>query len=998
MKSQKSGKRMSTSASSGTLHKTSNRTSNATKVVKERQGPIDWSIRGLKSKYRGEKEREDAWDLWLSASKYAEKSLTEHDFIIPTVKIERHPFYISYYKHLLDENTQSGSRSNARLLQKRFVFDVQEIWLTNLEHLREHNPEHMGKDGDITNEADRPENAHRGNGLQNRRDVRALESLESQVQSVSQKRAFANAYHTARLPNIQVVLDYEPRPTPRLQNIACLPPTVEPLIRDVRLRPGRDHSDTPTLYTADSFPNLVYALHVDRLLPSSDFVHCGALTEVHWRFSLYRNDDTSVVQYYLCKEQDVAAYAARLITSKAAAPNTAVSVDAALPSPLSLLCSGLVYASTSAVCLPCTEGTLAGAATKLATTEEAFAHVGVALLGFCRQPEDANTNEYFDCVAQPEMLEQCAHLLHSVKVEVCVTLLDTTTSGRSFITAEQQPGEQGRKVFLECSLAELRHLLRDSPAAAAAPLGGPQALLHWLHPERAVDTWPLLAQHVALEHTATEEGDDMYCAYLVPSQEQRRARSEQSAKAGAVLPEQVEGALSTLEALSCAAELLDALRIVELPTDAPDTDGDHKKHVTHALHLAGSPQDFFMRVEFAQVQGNHAGREEETRSPPASAHPPGTPVLYFDNQAPVTAHSTAGGSKGGTRPPSSNGNTRTNTRPPSAAAHDVHHSQPAQPAQHAHTPLHERLGARAAYFQKVMAPIPDRVLTQIRSGYWEQAQDNHLNLSLLASGALPTVTQVPGACEYGRRGIWFADHNTAPFEYTQAAARFFRDARATSTHSVLVNMTFALDTSLLFDPLTAWEDYSSYPPPTPAEEVDGTIPALTVPPVTLLSEALNSPLEQRVSNTVMVFTSLPVEGVDFMPLDTPTLPKGFKRHVPTKNRYGYREQVEVTLLGVDPVLATVVFGITRTGAVPNQTGVNNRNLWHNTLAITEHINRYVTLPLLFESAPRQCGHTSNSSWTCRFGSVPVTDVTLHAYIACRCINCVPTTSATLSRS
>lgn len=56
-------------------------------------------------------------------------------------------------------------------------------------------------------------------------------------------------------------------------------------------------------------------------------------------------------------------------------------------------------------------------------------------------------------------------------------------------------------------------------------------------------------------------------------------------------------------------------------------------------------------------------------------------------------------------------------------------------------------------------------------------------------------------------------------------------------------------------------------------------------------------------------------------------------------RYGFREQVEVTLLGVDPVLATVVFGITRTGAVPNNTGVNNRNLWHNTLAVTEHINR-----------------------------------------------------------
>jgi hypothetical protein len=121
-------------------------------------------------------------------------------------------------------------------------------------------------------------------------------------------------------------------------------------------------------------------------------------------------------------------------------------------------------------------------------------------------------------------------------------------------------------------------------------------------------------------------------------------------------------------------------------------------------------------------------------------------------------------------------------------------------------------------------------------------------------------------------------------EFTQAAARYFRDQRATSSHSVLVNLTFGLDTSLLFDPLIAWEAFSSYPALAPAEEVDGTVPALTVPPVTLLETALNSPLEQRVSNTVMVFTSLPVEGVDFMPLDTPTLPKGFKRHVPTKNR------------------------------------------------------------------------------------------------------------------
>ena len=183
-----------------------------------------------------------------------------------------------------------------------------------------------------------------------------------------------------------------------------------------------------------------------------------------------------------------------------------------------------------------------------------------------------------------------------------------------------------------------------------------------------------------------------------------------------------------------------------------------------------------------------------------------------------------------------------------------------------------------------MAAIDDRARAQVQTGFWEAVEDTGCNLSMIASGSLPTVTQVPGACEYGRRGIWFPDQNTAPVEYTQAAARFFRELRATSSHSILVNMTFALDTSLLFDPLLAWEAFSSYPAPTPAEEADGVVPALTSPPATLRSEVLESPIEQRLSAPVMIFAAIPVEGVDFMPLDTPTLPKGFRRHIPTKNR------------------------------------------------------------------------------------------------------------------
>jgi hypothetical protein len=55
----------------------------------------------------------------------------------------------------------------------------------------------------------------------------------------------------------------------------------------------------------------------------------------------------------------------------------------------------------------------------------------------------------------------------------------------------------------------------------------------------------------------------------------------------------------------------------------------------------------------------------------------------------------------------------------------------------------------------------------------------------------------------------------------------------------------------------AWEAYSTFPSPTPAEEVDGTVPPLTIPPKLLLEAPLISPIEGRLSATVMVFASLP---------------------------------------------------------------------------------------------------------------------------------------------
>ena len=111
----------------------------ARKIRQEKQGPIDWTHLGIKLKYRGEAEREQAWIEWKKNNQGAlTMTVNSRGEIVPVMKIERHPIYDLYYERLGLENTASNERTRSRLLMKRFVLDVQEIWLANLEHLREH--------------------------------------------------------------------------------------------------------------------------------------------------------------------------------------------------------------------------------------------------------------------------------------------------------------------------------------------------------------------------------------------------------------------------------------------------------------------------------------------------------------------------------------------------------------------------------------------------------------------------------------------------------------------------------------------------------------------------------------------------------------------------------------------------------------------------------------------------------------------------------------------
>jgi len=735
---------------------------------------------------------------------------------------------------------------------KRFVTDVQELWLTNLEHLKEHDPKNSGQKYDN----DKSEGGE--SGLSNRRDVKAIESMHCQIQSVSQKRAFERAYHTARLPPVMVMLDYTvpaTYPSTPFNNkgvnfIYPLPPVMESLIDHIHMAAAVTDGGRRVASTA-------VLLHIDRLLPSLEFRTCGAQSEVLWRFSVWRGDGQLASSCFVCREADVSQYIAEGILRKneeenrtrghftpqsAGADIADGSFSTATGSDPSLKKSQLVFvlddsklsADEAPLQLPWMNSPQ--------LPKQPIPYLTVSVLGFRQASYHKMALEGDD--------------VSSVKIGVCADLAD----------------EQGSRVFLECSPAELRRLLNVPPHRM--PLDD---YSWWTHAERSKDLWPQFVLKLALQ----ESDEDATSAAALAL---KFDKSEQGA-----LAERIDGALSSQEALFCAYELLECITVSE---DATST------HLSIQLQQMDSERMF---VNCASAVGD------------MTADPQPFQVPY---------------------------------PPPSSTQDNI---------------------SFANYLVAEVAP------TIVKGHQWEQISMHSGVLSpsasMLASGALSTVTQVPGANEIGRKGLWFANQsNKPPCEFTRAAARFFRDSRISTTDSVLVNLTLVLDSSLIFPTMLAWEDYSTQPIAAPGEEVLPIIPMLCNRgiggPLTLLKTALDSPLSSRSSPPIVIFSTTPQEGSDYVPLETfqaftspsrvaKRLPiqqseqrkqkrkqlAGLRRYVPFRNVNGFQEQVCVKLLGVDPVLSTVVFGITRLGAQPNSMGVNNRNIWHSTLPIIENINR-----------------------------------------------------------
>lgn len=215
---------------------------------------------------------------------------------------------------------------------------------------------------------------------------------------------------------------------------------------------------------------------------------------------------------------------------------------------------------------------------------------------------------------------------------------------------------------------------------------------------------------------------------------------------------------------------------------------------------------------------------------------------------------------------------------------------------------------------------------------------------------------MPGACEIGATGFWVKPPPRDPIEYTRATASFMRDTVHSTTSSVIVLLCLALDTPVQFPVCTAWESFQTYPPRASFEVIQDTVPALITVAKYLHSEPLKSPIDLRLSERVMIFGMAGEEGFDFAPLDQSAQSKaavkapptrmfrrvgqqGMKRQVPFVNELGYRLKIELYLLGINPVVNTNVFGLTKIGSQPNIPGTNARSIWHGTLALVEHINR-----------------------------------------------------------
>jgi hypothetical protein len=857
----------------------------------ESQGPIDWSSYSLSEKYRNIDHRELAWSTYMDVTLYADQTLYDTDKqLLPIIQITRHPLMESYYSCLTTENLLSRQKTLMRLKMKRFVQNIHEVWLTNLQHLKEHQLENIfhkygggydtttssrsgslsnseaggGGGGSASGGGDENNNNHhphshgtsehshgsggiggptshlnipRGKGLKERRDIQAVLNMSSQIQSVSHHRAMKQSFYTTRMGEPQVRLDYVITPCPKHDLTLLLPPP--PYFQPLVLQTTGFHTLPSQIHFVISIDRLIPAFAHDMTLVSSLFpdltTPLSALsTNSIWRVSMVRTNHQLLHRTFYLLEHEVTHYLTMLEASWNSL-HSAVAAGAGAG-------AGLTQSSSSSSSF--SSSSVRDEETKDKKVLYEISDVDIVW----------GNNIDLNC-----SLTVTLHDIGQQSVYSISTLNHSENSLMIIITAEFKQDYHGIETIP----------LVINPIEFCSQLGIQElppmheSFAHWF--EESLK--PEDAHHILWERLTTQ-------IYFLEGYE--------DPETGDPLPTHL-GLRSYEEDIAKNYQEQNLVATGGVGVGVGVGEGGNSNTFTSVESSASAISQAYLLLSLLEVSDE-------------------LDISLMDLHLPTVA----------------------------AAAGSVD-QQPSDipPNSHSHPLLH----------------LPQLTFFPTLSHYqFEDLSDVINNLSLRVNGGELLLKQIPGAAPVGSMGIWhkYPLHK----ERTQPAAIYYRNPQMSSTDTVLINLTLALDTPVLITPFLAWELYPESPPSTIHDPADGVVPLITIYPHTLLSDEMVSFFDKQTTPIVHIFNTTPIEGLDYPDHDTYRHSRktntGFTRHLPLRSDNGFRNQIVENLLSTDPCLPTIVFGITRLGAVPNATAVHARSIWHSCIAVTQPVNRSVS--------------------------------------------------------
>jgi hypothetical protein len=882
------------------------------------QGPIDWSSEGLRAKYRGEEQREHAWQVFQDAQAYSTTSFDESGFVLPMVEMDRHPVYVLYYKLLERMNEGSRMRTRNRLKMKRFVMDVQEVWLSNLQHLAEHqdnvdlssskresktmkstlqtipstnklqlqreslgfNPDPINHPSkvmhrrDLSDDEEEEEDREESSGLRRRRDVEAVLNMSDQIPSVSQKRALEGAFLTAETsafphPSAQV---FRSSVAPAVPSI----PSAEPFTLE-NLQIGR------MISCADGEQVLLY---IDRMLPPKPPVLKRRAVKRGLGPGLDNTGETCILH-----EKD-------LNFIREECPGIKITTLRSFDYNISEVV--LPAEPVGAAVWRMTFSRMEDGRTRQYYATESFVDFFVSgALG------DANA---LSSVAREERGEEEVEILKThlninwgrmdVPAEVIVHLIrpksfdpianknlgfeDIRDLARVVVTAKLEEDF--------AHIAPLQFVVNavEFLAAVGAPYEAPNGAF-----SKVISSDPRCIG-VALPPPWWQLNDDESNSYAVNIHHFERFL------ALVVIPVGDESRHSGNPEPMGLCLIEDANRIVNPDTGMPEVTKDPLSNIRAASYA-------HYLTNLANVDFNTLEATFEYTRMDTSRRVELTTINWRDTLAVAS-----GGAEVG----------QLFRRPRFQATLTMLNAAWVKDDEDALNFVTKKFGTPYSSLEDIC--------------------DDMLSLSMRVTGASNRTKLVPGSFECNsNRALWFS-YPLYP-EKTRVVANLFRDKNISSTDSVIINVALALDTSILAPIQLVFDPSAEIPVRAPKEPAPVCyLSKVTSPALKLFQEKFNSPIEDRPSHTIMIYSNAAVEGSDYVIPTGPKPPPGMLRKLPFLDDHGFRNKTVESLLQVDVELPTIVFGVTKMAALPNTTGVHTRSVWHDIVAVTDQINRLRT--------------------------------------------------------